>query len=278
MKETRLTKQAAVIGWPINHALSPRIHNYWLKKYGIDGTYISLPVKPEDLEQTLRALPARGFSGINITVPHKEKALDFLDHLEPLARQIGAVNTVLVRTNGSLEGRNTDVYGFTQNLLAAGFKPNDRPTVVLGAGGAARAAIAGLVDMGMTTIRIVNRTAERAGILAKAFPTAKISVHDWKDASALKDAALLVNATSLGMQGQPELDLPLDALPRDAWVNDIVYAPLVTSLLKRAAGRGHQTVDGLGMLLHQARPAFAAFFGVEPDVTDDLRRHVLGQG
>ena len=261
----------------MDHSLSPRIHNYWLNKYGIDGTYISLPIKPEDMEPTLRTLPTRGFSGINITVPHKEKVLALVDHLEPLARQIGAVNTVLVRADGSLEGRNTDVYGFTQNLLTAGFKPNDRPAVLLGAGGAARAGIAGLIDMGMTTIFIVNRTTERAEILAKVFPKAKISIHGWKDTAALKEAALLVNATSLGMQGQPELDLSLDNLPRDAWVNDMVYAPLVTPLLKRAADRDHRTVDGLGMLLHQARPAFAAFFGVEPEVTDDLRRHVLSK-
>ncbi len=268
-------KCAGSMGWPIGHSLSPRLHGYWLEKYQIDGAYIPLPVKPEKLEQALRALPALGFRGVNLTLPHKEKAFGVVDHVDPLAQRIGAINTIIVREDGLLEGRNTDAYGFTQNLLTAGFLPADRPAVVLGAGGAARAAIAGLIDMGMTTIRIVNRTVERAEALAAAFPQAKIAVFKWNDPAALKDAELLVNATSLGMQGQPALELSLNALPKDAWVNDMVYAPLETDLLKRAAARGNKTVDGLGMLLHQARPAFAAFFGVEPEVTDELRRYVL---
>jgi shikimate dehydrogenase len=269
------TKCGGIIGWPISHSLSPRLHGYWLDKYKIDGAYIPLLVKPEHIEEALRALPVLGFRGVNLTLPHKETAFKIVDHVDPLAQHIGAINTVIVREDGKLEGRNTDTYGFTQNLLAAGFVPTDRPVMVLGAGGAARAAVAALVSERIHDIRIVNRTSERAETLAGAFPQAKITVHKWNDTAAFKDIQLLVNATSLGMKTKPLLEISLDALPSDAWVNDMVYAPLETDLLKQAAARGNKTVDGLGMLLHQARPAFAAFFGVEPEVTDDLRHYVL---
>ena len=234
-----------------------------------------MEVGADELAQTLKDIRTQGYSGVNLTVPHKETALKLVDHIAPLARRIGAINTIIVRTDGSLEGRNTDAYGFTQNLRAAGFAPGDRPAVVLGAGGAARAAVAALSDMGFETIRVVNRTLSRAEALAKDFPHAVPLA--WSDPSAYKNAMLLVNATSLGMKGQPALNISIDTLPRDAWVNDMVYAPLVTDLLGHAKRRGHKTVDGLGMLLHQARPAFEAFFGRDPEVTGELRTYMLGQ-
>jgi shikimate dehydrogenase len=268
-------KKAASVGWPITHSLSPRLHGYWLRKYGIKGSYVALAVKPEDFRHALKDLPAQEFRGVNLTMPHKEAALKIVDHTEPLAKRIGAINTVIVRDDGTLEGRNTDAYGFTQNLLSAGLVAGDRPVTLLGAGGAARAGLVALIDMGFTDIRIVNRTKERAEALAKTFPQTKTISFSWGDPNALKDALLLVNATSLGMKGQPLLELSLDALPKDAWVNDMVYAPLETDLLKRAKARGNKTVDGLGMLLHQARPAFKAFFGTDPEVTTELRAIML---
>jgi shikimate dehydrogenase len=268
-------KRAGVIGWPVEHSLSPRIHGFWLKKYGIDGDYAALPVPPEKLRGELKSLAERGYSGVNLTAPHKETALSCVDELEPLARRIGAVNTITVRADGSLLGRNTDVYGFTQNLLMAGFHVEKKPTTLLGAGGAARAGLAALLAMGFDDIRILNRTRKRAEALAEEFAPDKIKAFDWGDARALEGAGLLANATSLGLEGQPELQIALDALPAEAWVTDMVYAPLRTELLKQASRRGNKTVDGLGMLLHQARPAFAAFFSVDPEVTDELREFVL---
>jgi shikimate dehydrogenase len=234
-----------------------------------------LAVAPANLEQALKDLPSHGFSGVNLTIPHKEAALKIVDHADPLAKRIGAVNTVIVRGDKTLEGFNTDAYGFTQNLLAAGFKPSERPAVVIGAGGASRAVVVALLDLGFSEIRIVNRTQSRAEALAQVFGKA-LRVFPWSDyLRTLPDAALLVNTTSLGMQGQPPLEITLDELPRDALVNDLVYAPLMTDLLRRAQQRGNRFVDGLGMLLHQARPAFAAWFGREPEVTEELRTFVL---
>jgi len=264
------------MGWPVAHSLSPRLHGFWLKKYGISGTYAALPVKPEQLREELKFLSDKGFCGVNLTVPHKESALALVDEVEPLARSIGAINTIVVREDGSLLGRNTDAYGFTQNLLAAGFKPSKQSATLLGAGGAARAGLAALLAMGFSDIRIVNRTRDKAEKLAAEFAPDKIHVFDWDDPDALAASDLLVNATSLGLKGQPPLEITLDALPRAAWVTDMVYVPLQTDLLQRAAQRGHRTVDGLGMLLHQARPAFAAFFGKDPEVTEELRAYVLG--
>lgn len=269
-------KIAGVMGWPIEHSLSPRLHGFWLKHYGIAGEYRALAVRPDDLRGELEMLAAKGLAGVNLTVPHKELAMSMVDELEPLAKRVGATNTVVVQRNGKLLGRNTDVYGFSQNLLSAGFKPVSKIATLLGAGGAARAGLVALLDMGFTDIRIVNRTHAKAEKLAEEFGADKIKVHDWNDPKALVGSELLANATSLGLKGQPPLDLALDALPPNAWVTDMVYAPLETDLLKRAAARGNKTVDGLGMLLHQAKPAFAAFFGVEPAVTVELRAHVLG--
>jgi shikimate dehydrogenase len=267
--------KAGVMGWPVAHSLSPRLHGYWLKRGGIEGSYEALAVEPRNLEKALRDLPAKGFRGVNLTVPHKEKALGIMDKLDPVAARTGAVNTVIVHADGRLEGRNTDAFGFAQNLAAAGIPMKDKIAVMLGAGGAARAAAVALQDMGVRRINIVNRTPAHAETLARDLG-GEIDLFAWNDyAAAFKDAALLVNATSLGLQGQPPLAIELDGLPPDAAVNDLVYAPLETKLLREARQRGHKTVDGLGMLLHQARPAFAAFFGKDPEVTEELRDYVL---
>jgi len=268
--------RAGVMGWPVEHSRSPLLHGFWLKQHGIDGAYELLPVPPESLETALRGLAAQGFAGCNLTVPHKQAALAVVDHVDATAARIGAVNTVVVRRDGTLEGRNTDAFGFRENLRAVqpAWRASTGPAVVLGAGGAARAVVAALLDDGAPEIRLVNRSRDHAAALAAALGGATIVI-DWSRRSAvLGDAALLVNTTSLGMTGQPPLDLALEALPTTAIVNDIVYAPLATSLLETARRRGNPVVDGLGMLLHQARPAFAAWFGVTPEVTPALRRTV----
>ncbi len=270
--------KAGVMGWPVGHSLSPRLHGFWLQRYDIKGSYDAFPVRPEDLSSALRRLKDDGLIGVNLTIPHKVAARDIVDTLDPAASAIGAVNLVTVDARGVLRGDNTDAYGFAQNLLASGVAPNDGTAFVLGAGGAARAVLFALEDLGFRKILLSNRTEKRAQILAEDFssPHVKISVVAWEDAPrALEQASLLVNATSLGMAGQPALDLSLDSLSPSASVADVVYAPLETSLLKRAKQRGCRTVDGLGMLLHQARPSFKAFFGLNPDVTDELRAFVL---
>jgi len=265
--------KAAVLGWPVAHSLSPRLHGFWLKKYNISGQYNALAIELKDLRHALLSLAPQGFVGVNLTVPHKEAAMSFVTQCDETAKRIGAINTIVVRHDGTLEGRNTDAYGFTQNILAANFQHKNRPAIILGAGGAARAAIVALRDIGVSEIRILNRSQDKAQKLAGDF--AGITVCDLQDADALKNAALLVNATSLGMNGQPPLVIDLQYLPADALVTDMVYAPLMTDVLKQAVLRGNPVVDGLGMLLHQARPAFQAFFGHDPEVTDELRAHVL---
>jgi shikimate dehydrogenase len=267
---------AGVMGWPVEHSRSPALHGFWLEQYRIAGDYVLLSVPPERLEAALRALPADGFAGCNLTLPHKERALRLVDRTDATARRIGAVNTVVVATDGALEGRNTDAFGFHENLArnVPGWHAASGPAVVLGAGGAARAVAASLLDQGAPEIRLLNRHRERAEALAAALG-GSIAVLDWEErAAALAGAALLVNATSLGQAGQPPLELALDALPKGAVVNDIVYVPLETPLLAAARARGNSAVDGLGMLLHQARPAFAAWFGVMPEVTPELRRRI----
>ncbi len=270
-------KLAGVMGWPIGHSLSPRLHGYWLRRYAVDGAYVPLAVRREDFAEAVRMLPRLGFAGANVTVPHKEAALAAVDEAAAEARRIGAVNTIVVRADGSLMGWNSDGFGFMENLRAgvAEWNPGLGPAVVLGAGGAARAVCAALVDGGVPELRLVNRTASRAEALA-ADIGGPIEVVSWAEReSALDGARLLTNTTSLGMAGNPPLDLALDRLPPEAAVTDIVYAPLRTPLLVAAAARGNPTVDGLGMLLHQARPGFAAWFGVEPEVTDEMRAFVL---
>ena len=277
MIPTGKARLAGVIGWPIAHSLSPRLQGYWLDRYGINGAYVPLAVRPEDFGEALRALPKLGFAGANVTVPHKETALRSVDAVEDTARRIGAVNTIVVRDDGSLLGRNTDGFGFMENLKAGapGWDPAAGPAVVIGAGGAARAIVAALVDAGVPDLRLTNRTRSRADQLAGEIG-GPIAVDSWENRSgALDGAGLLVNTTTLGMTGHAPLDLDLQSLPKTALVTDIVYAPLETPLLAAARDRGNPTVDGLGMLLHQARPGFAAWFGTEPEVTDDLRRFVL---
>jgi shikimate dehydrogenase len=267
---------AAVMGWPVAHSRSPLLHRYWLERYGIAGDYVKLPIPPEKLSAALRALPALGFAGCNLTLPHKEQALTLIDEVEADARAVGAVNIVTVRPDGTLLGGNSDMFGFIANLKegAPNWRAAAGPAVVLGAGGAARAVLAALIVAGVPQIRLANRHQERAAVLAKQFK-GHINVLPWERRNqALSSAAVLVNATSLGMTGAPALDMSLDALPYDAVVNDIVYSPLETPLLAAARRRGNTAVDGLGMLLHQARPGFAAWFGVEPEVTPELRARV----
>ena len=276
MSVTGNARVAGVIGWPVGHSRSPRLHNYWLARYDIDGAYVPLAIRPEHIEAALRALPKLGFAGANVTVPHKEAAHRLADRLEPSAERTGAVNTLVVR-DGKLIGSNTDGYGFIQNLRASapGWSAAKGPAVIVGAGGAARAIAAALIDERAPEIRIVNRTRTRADALVSALGRPLAAV-DWSArAAALKGAALLVNATTQGMTGAGELDLPLDALPRDAVVNDIVYVPLTTRLLAAAAARGNPAVDGLGMLLHQAAPGFAAWFGRTPEIDAALRDYVI---
>jgi shikimate dehydrogenase len=277
MRISGKTRLAGIMGWPVGHSRSPLLHCHWLAHHRIDGAYVPLPVTPENLGQALRSLPALGFAGVNLTLPHKESALGHLDRIDDMGRRIGAVNTVVVAPDGSILGSNTDGFGFLANLQAGApeWRAPTGPAVVIGAGGAARAVCAALVDAGAPEIRIVNRTGARAVALARDMGPG-CTVADWSArAAVLAGASLLVNATSLGMTGEDALDLVLDRLPLSAVVNDIVYIPLETPLLAAARARGHTVVDGLGMLLHQGRPGFRAWFGAEPAVTDALRREML---
>jgi len=265
---------AGVIGWPVGHSRSPRLHGYWLKQYAIDGAYVPLAVAPDRFDEALKGLQAAGFRGVNVTVPHKEAAFRACDTIDSDAERIGAVNTIMFSDNGLIQGSNTDAFGFIENIQQAIAWPGG-VAVVLGAGGAARAVCVALIDAGATEIRLINRTRSRAERLFKELGEV-IRVEDWKNRSdAQYSASLLVNTTSLGMVGQPPLDLNIDALPTSAIVNDIVYNPLETPLLKSARKRGNTPVDGLGMLLHQARPGFEAWFGTAPQVTEALRDFVL---
>ena len=273
MHPTGAARIAGVMGWPVKHSRSPRLHGFWIERYGIDGAYVPMQVHPDDLPAALRALRTLGFAGTNLTVPHKELTLSVLDYVNPLARRIGAANTIVVREDGSLEGSNTDAFGFIEGIRAGApdWKP-DRPAVVIGAGGAARAVVVALLDEGVREVRIVNRTFERGARLAEEFGA---KTHEWGQwVSALDGAGLLVNTTTQGMTGEPPLEIDLASLPTGAVVNDIVYVPLETPLLAAARRRGNPVVDGLGMLLHQARPGFRAWFGVDPEVTPELRAHV----
>jgi len=276
MKITGTTPLAGIMGWPVAHSRSPLLHGFWLDETGLDGAYLPLPVRPDKIEEALRALPILGFRGCNLTIPHKQSALSIVDRVDPLARRIGAVNTIIVAPDGSLEACNTDVFGFSENLREAvpDWRPTTGPAVILGAGGSARAVVAALAEAGVALIRLVNRTLSRAEAVARDLSTAKvrITVHSWEEASEVqRDAGLLVNTTSLGMTGQPSLLLDLSRLPLSAPVIDIVYVPLETGLLAAARQRGHPIVDGLGMLLHQGRPGFEAWFGAPVRVTPRLR-------
>lgn len=269
--------RACVIGWPVEHSRSPAIHRFWLKQYGIDGAYEKEAVRPEAFASFVGSLWANGYVGANVTLPHKEAALAAAESADAAAAAIGAANTLWLDPDGTLHASNTDAYGFMTNLdaQAPGWNQATGAAMVLGAGGAARAVIYGLLQAGTSKIMLANRTRARAETLANVFGP-PVEVVDW-DArnAALGACGLLVNTTSLGMTGQAPLEIDLSLLPKSAVVADIVYTPLLTPLLIEAAKRGNETVDGLGMLLHQAVPGFARWFDVRPDVTPELRAHVV---
>jgi len=270
---TSATTLAAVIGWPIHQSVSPVLHGYWLKQHGIKGNYVPLPIAPENFERCVGALPLMGFAGANVTVPHKEAAFRLATTRDQDAEATGAVNT-LVFEGANVTGLNTDVRGFAASLEEAFGAAAARvgPAAVLGAGGAARAIVHALIHAGSPEIRIANRTKVRAEALAGALETRAIRIVDWGDwQTLLAGSRLLINTTSLGMTGKAKLEIDLAPLASAAAVADIVYNPLETELLRAARERGHRTMDGLGMLMHQAVPAFAAWFGVTPKVTPELR-------
>ena len=275
-------KRACVIGWPIKHSRSPLIHGYWLKQHALAGEYVKQAVEPAAFPDFLRGLSQNGFAGANITVPHKEVALSLADEPDAAARAIGAANTLWL-DSGKLRATNTDAAGFIAHLdqSAPDWAKVDRPTVVLGAGGAARAIVYALKTRGVLQIHVVNRSVERAEVLTRHFGNS-VAAHGWDQLpKLLSDSGLLVNTTTLGMTGAAPLDLDVTALPANATVYDIVYTPLETPLLAAARARGLATVDGLGMLLHQAVPGFELWFGVRPLVTAELRAiivaDILGQ-
>jgi len=269
---------AGVIGSPIAHSRSPRLHAYWLQKYGLAGHYVPIDVSQADLREVLLALPKMGFVGCNVTIPHKETVLKLADIVTDRASLIGAANTLIFRKDGKIHADNTDGFGFIANLRqnAPDWKPAAGPAAVFGAGGAARAVVASLIEVGVPEIRVTNRTRPRAESLRAEFG-AKVVVCDWVQAgNMLDDAVTVVNTTSLGMVGKPEFLVPLDGLMSSAVVTDLVYTPLRTRFLETAASMGCTTVDGLGMLLHQAAPGFERWFGKRPEVDQATRDAVLG--
>lgn len=269
---------AGVIGHPIAHSRSPHLQGYWLKSLGLQGYYIPMDVTPEDLPKVIETLPKMGFVGVNITVPHKERVIELADLITDRAAIIGAANTLIFQRDGRLHADNTDGYGFIENLRsnAPGWDPKSGPAAVIGAGGAARAVVASLLEVGVPEILISNRTRFRAEKLKSDFGN-RLHVVDWAQVGNMLDAAkTVVNTTSLGMVGKPELGVPLGGLQKDALVTDLVYTPLKTRLLSEADAIGCTTVDGLGMLLHQAVPGFERWFGIRPEVDDKTRRAVLG--
>lgn len=268
---------AGVIGYPIAQSKSPVLHGYWLREMGIAGYYVPLLMSQAEFVGGLRSLPKLGFKGVNVTAPHKIPALGLADSVTDRAALIGAANTLTFKDDGSISADNTDGYGFIQNLRqnAPAWDARHGPALVLGSGGAARAIVSALLSEGVTELRLANRTRGRADMLADQFG-AKVEVVDWNRASdAMDGAATIVNTTSMGMGDNPELPVVFDAAPANAVVNDLVYAPLQTKFLLDAQARGLQTVDGLGMLLHQGVPGFEHWFGTRPEVTDGLRDAVL---
>ena len=269
---------AGVIGSPIAHSRSPALHGFWLCRYGIAGHYIPMDISQGDLAQALQMLPKLGFVGCNVTIPHKEAALQLADVISDRAALIGAANTLIFRKDGKIQADNTDGAGFIANLRqnAPHWNPAAGPAAVLGAGGAARAVVAALIEVGVPEIRIANRSRPRADTLRHDFG-AKLQVYEWTEAAEmLEGAATVINTTALGMQGKPPLALSLAALDRRALVTDLVYNPLRTDLLEAAAAMGCTVVDGLGMLLHQAAPGFERWFGTRPEVDEATRAAVLG--
>ncbi len=265
-----------IIGWPVAHSRSPIIHNYWIKKYELNGRYVPFPVKPQRLDEALAGLRALGIRGCNVTIPHKVAVMPLLDQVDDTARRIGAINCITISEDGTMSGTNNDGIGYLYSLLdvAPDWKADAGPIVLIGAGGGARAVIVALIDKGAKEIRLINRTPEKAERLAKELgPVIKPLVWDKRN-DALAGATLLINATNQGMIGQPPLSLSLDKLPDEALVSDLIYVPQETPLLAAARTRGNRTINGLGMLLHQARPAFRRWFGVMPEITAALRGSV----
>ncbi len=268
---------AGVIGHPVAHSRSPALHGYWLRRYGLKGHYIPIDIAPNDLPDLIRTLPRLGFVGLNVTIPHKESVLHIADIITDRAALIGAANTLIFRKDGKIHADNTDGSGFIANLRqnAPHWQPNAGPAVVFGAGGAARAVVASLIEVGVPEIRLANRTRARADALRSDFG-AKVIVHEWTQAAALLgEAVTVVNTTSLGMTGKPEFRMPLATLNPRALVTDLVYTPLKTQFLIEAEALGCTVVDGLGMLLHQAAPGFERWFGQRPEVDEETRRAVL---
>ena len=269
---------AGVIGSPIAHSKSPRLHGYWLRTMGLPGHYIPMEVPSDKLQETLRLLPRLGFVGLNVTIPYKERVMEMADLITDRATIIGAANTLIFRRDGQIHADNTDGYGFIENIRqnVPDWDAKAGPAVVLGAGGASRAIVATLLDSGAPKVILTNRTRARAERLQEDLGR-RIEVVDWLQAgNVLEDAAIVVNTTSLGMVGKPELRVPLDGLRPGTVVNDLVYAPLETHFLRTGKQKGCRTVNGLGMLLHQAVPGFERWFGKRPVVNDALRRAVLG--
>jgi shikimate dehydrogenase len=267
---------AGVMGWPVMHSRSPMMHNYWFKKHGLAGTYVPLAIRPENLTAALRGLPPLGFAGVNVTIPHKQEAMKIVDEVDALARSIGAVSCIVVRPDSSLAGTNNDCYGFIHALKQEqpGWRADAGPIVVIGAGGGSRAVCYGLAREGAREIRLVNRTLDRAREIEREFG-APIKALRWENRhDALEGTAMVVNTTSQGMVGNPALDIRLDKLPKRALAADIIYIPLETPFLAAARARGNRTINGLGMLLNQGRPAWKAWFGIEPEVTAELRAMV----
>ncbi len=268
---TGSARLAGIIGWPVSHSRSPRLHGFWLERHQIDGAYVPLAIRPDDFPAAIRGLMHAGFSGGNVTIPHKLAAFEVCDTVDESARRAGAVN-LLVFKNGKISGSNTDGWGFIAHLRASGVDPAAGPALILGAGGSTRAIVPVLMDLGIT-VTVANRTRARADALAKDFPGLRII--DWANKSdAVRDHALVVNTTSLGMHNQNPMEIDLSHAAPGTAVVDIVYVPLQTPLLAQAAACGLRTVDGLGMLLHQAVPSFEAWFGIRPTVDDALRRFV----
>lgn len=268
---------AGVIGSPVAHSKSPQLHRHWLNTHGVVGHYIPMDVSRENLGQVIRTLPKMGFIGVNVTIPHKEAVLKLADKVTDRATLIGAANTLIFRNDGTLHADNTDGYGFIENLRSgvSDWDPKAGPAVILGAGGSSRAVVVSLLDAGVEEIMVTNRTRVRAEKLREDFGH-RLTVVDWVQAgNIIEEAALLVNTTPLGMVGKPELRVPLDGLRAETVVTDLVYAPLKTRLLQSAAEAGCRTVDGLGMLLHQAVPGFERWFGPRPEVDVATRAAAL---
>ncbi len=268
---------AGVIGMPVTHSRSPQLHNYWLRKYGIRGQYVPMNIRHSDLEDAIGALPKLGFVGVNVTIPHKESVLWLADLVTDRAALIGAANTLIFLEDGKLHADNTDGYGFVENLRqnAPEWQANSGPAAVIGSGGAARAVVASLIEIGVPEVRVSNRTKARADALRSEFG-ARVTIFEWAQAGRmLSGAKLVVNATSLGMKGKQDFQIPLNALSPEAVVNDLVYTPLETPLLQYAARIGCTTVDGLGMLLHQAVPAFERWFNRRPEADSETRQVLL---